>query len=177
VPDVLFLCAISPVFAGILRSDSGLVVTMRRRRKAQAARLGIAMLVLLCGCTATAPVNLSGTWAGQFTWLTGPAAGLSSSLELELLHGSRDLSGVITLSSSGQQTFDIDIERGRTTGYTLVIEASGTNDLVTPAAVVLLDLSGGFDTTNMAGTGTQTVNGNEYDIEWSATLVAPADGP
>jgi hypothetical protein len=150
---------------------------MRRRDKAVIARLGIVLAFFLAGCTATAPINLTGLWVGQITWLTGPAAGLSSLLQLELTHEDHNLSGTITLSSAGSQTFDIGIDQGRTTGYTLSLRASGTNDLVTPPAVVVLELGGGFDSTSMAGTGTQTVNGHDYDIEWSASLSSGSATP
>jgi hypothetical protein len=146
---------------------------MQRRDRALVARLVVMLICFLGGCTATAPINLSGTWVGQITWISGPASGLSSLLQLDLSHEGSSLHGTITLSSSGQQTFDITIDNGRSTGYTLNLHASGTNDLVNPPATVLLDLAGGFDSQNMAGTGTQTVNGAEYDIEWSATLVSP----
>jgi len=148
---------------------------MRRQDKRWVAGIGIALLCLLCGCTAIVPIDLSGTWAGQISWLTGPATGLSSPLSLNLAHENRIISGTVTLTSS-QETFDITIDNGRSTGSTLIIEASGTNNLVTPPAVVLLDLSGGFDSTNMAGTGTQTINGTVYEIEWSATLMSGGTG-
>jgi hypothetical protein len=148
---------------------------MTKFGKAVVVRLAVLVAMLLTGCSSLVPIDLTGGWTGELLWADGPAAGFRQDFTLDLLHEDRTLSGTITLPSHAMQTFDLPITFGRTKGQTLEIEATGTNDLLTPPVPVFFTLEGDFDSTTMSGTGTQTVQGSTYHFTWTATLAyAPA---
>ena len=144
---------------------------MSRLQKALIVRVGMLAVLVLTGCTASVRIDLPGLWQGTITWTNGPAAGIASPLAFDLVHEDRTLSGTVTLISHGSQTFDLPITGGRGRNFSLEIEASGTNPLVTPPAAVTLHLEGDYSASLMSGAGTQTVNGTTYQLTWEAALI------
>jgi hypothetical protein len=146
---------------------------MRRFWKGLFVRTAVCGAILLAGCTTITPPIITGGWIGELLWSDGPASGFRQEFTLDLVHDGTDITGTITLPSHAMQTFDIPITYGRTKGWSLEIEASGTNDLLKPPVPVFFTLEGDFDASNMSGTGTQTVQGSTYRFTWTATLAYP----
>ena len=144
---------------------------MTTLKKSLVVRAALLVAFVLTGCTGAIRIDLTGTWEGTLTWTSGSAAGLTSVLRLDVTHDGNDLSGTVTLVSHASQTFEIAITSGRAKSGSLTLEASGTNDLVTPSATVSLSLEADYDETQMSGSGTQIINGTTYTIDWEATLI------
>ena len=145
---------------------------MNHFRKALVVRAMLVATIVLSGCTSAIQIDLTGIWEGTLTWTSGTATGLNSLIRLDLTQDGSELSGTVTLMGHGSQTFEIDITSGRAKSGTLTLEASGVNDLVTPAVPVSLSLEADYDETQMSGHGTQTIDeGTTYTIDWEATLI------
>jgi hypothetical protein len=129
----------------------------------------IGAVIVLSGCLSIVRIDLTGTWAGSLLWTDGPSAGFTSPISLDLVHENRDVSGTVTLTGPGSQPFDLPITDGRTSARSVRLDASGTLDVVSPPVDVEIELSGSFESASMSGSGTQTIDGNEYGFTWEVT--------
>ncbi len=136
-------------------------------------RLGLAALACVVGCGPVVHIDLTGGWSGTYTYTSGPMTSLTSSFSMDLVDDDGDISGSAIFPSHGMSTFEIPVTHGETHADTVILEASGTNDQVTPAAAVRFSFDGNVTTTTMSGIGTHTVNGTAYTFTWEATLVVP----
>ena len=136
-------------------------------------RLGLVVLACVVGCTPAVQVDLTGGWSGTYSYTTGPMTSLTSSFSMDLVDDDGRIRGSVTLPSYGMLTFDLPVTRGETHADTVVLDALGVNDQVTPPATVRFSLDGKVTATAMSGIGTHTVNGTSYAFTWQATLVAP----
>jgi hypothetical protein len=146
---------------------------MSRSRKRLLVRLAFTVALFASGCSALVTVNVTGGWAGDMTWTTGPATGMTQPFSLDLAQVEKDIAGTITLIGRATETYTINITFGRATGSTVEFTASGVNDVITPAVNVTFDFDGESDGTEMSGTGSANINGTTYEFTWTATLVAP----
>lgn len=146
---------------------------MSRSSKRLLARLGLLVVVAVCGCSPAIRVDVSGGWVGDITWTSGPATGLTTPLSLDLLQDGSDVSGEVTLTSHSNYTYTIPITFGRARSSGVEFDASGYNDQLSPAVPVTWQFDGTPGTTQMSGTGTATINGSTYRFSWDAVLVSP----
>lgn len=145
---------------------------MTRFQKAFAVRMLFLVVFLLSGCSAIAPVDLTGGWSAQLLWTSGPANGFVSPFTMELVLANRNLTGSLRLPGPGAQTFELPIGTGHAKGSTMTLTASGTNPLVEPPPTVSITLDGDYSADAMSGTGTQTIDGNTYTFTWEAVRVS-----
>lgn len=145
---------------------------MTRFQKALIVRIGFVLVFALSGCTALAPVDLTGGWSAQLLWTSGPATGFVSPFSMDLVLDNRNLSGSLTLTGPGSQSFQLPITSGGARNAAMNLSATGINDLITPAATVAIWLDGEYSEDAMSGTGTQTVNGSTYTFTWEATRIS-----
>ena len=145
---------------------------MTRFRKALIVRLLFVVVFLVSGCSAIAPVDLTGGWSAQLLWTSGPANGFISPFTMELVLESRTLSGTLRLPGPGAQTFELPIGTGQAKGSSMTLTASGTNPLVNPSPTVSITLDGDYSADAMSGTGSQTIDGNTYTFTWEAVRVS-----
>lgn len=148
-------------------------IPLNRTPKSILARLALSsfVLLLLTGCVAIVPIDLTGTWRGELVWTSGPV-GITSSFTLDLVHDSRDVTGTVTLIGPGSQPFELPIVSGRTQARILRLEASGTMDIISPPVDVQFHLEGDFDAEEISGTGTQTNDGRAYTFDWTADRIS-----
>lgn len=144
---------------------------MSRWYKALVARILIILCLFLWGCFFSTPINITGTWIGTMEWTSGPAAGLASSLILDLMHVDREVTGTVTLPSHAALTFEISIVQGSTRNMNLSLVARGTNPWVPSEPTIEFIVEGRFDQTTVSGEGTQSIDGTTYAFDWEAVLV------
>jgi hypothetical protein len=134
--------------------------------------IGCVALAGLVGCAVTAPIDVSGGWAGTMTWTSGPMTSLNSSFALNLVADGGSVTGAAQFSSGYMKTFEIPVS-GEVHADTVVLEATGQNPFTSPATTVRFAFDGEATATTMSGVGTQLVGGASYTFTWTATLVAP----
>jgi len=150
---------------------------MSMRWKALIVRAILLLVLWLVGCTFSLPIDITGQWTGTLTYTTGPAAGFTYPLTLNLVCNSRDLTGTVTLVSHGAFTFDLPINSGRAKNPDIHLDAYGANPHSVPEPSVSIALEGRYDAESMSGEGSQTVGGVPYELTWEATFVPPPDLP
>lgn len=148
---------------------------MKDRTVRRTARLAVvlASAAIVAGCIPAVRLNISGGWTATLTYANGPMAGFTQAFSLQLEDDEGTLSGSLRLTSHGMQSFSLDLTYGRVRGDSVVIEASGTNDLLSTPVAVSMRLDGEVSGSTMTGIGTQTVDGRSYDFTWEAALTTP----
>jgi hypothetical protein len=141
-------------------------------RKAVLARVVLFASLFLFGCFALVRIDLTGGWEGSLLWISGPSTGFSSPMSLAIVHQDRDVTGTITLMGPGSVPFVLTIDEGRTQGRTIQIRASGVLNLGTTTIDVILEIDGDYDSSEMSGTGEQTVDGTTYLFTWELVRVS-----
>ncbi len=131
------------------------------------------LLLAAASCAPAVVVDLSGGWSGTITWTSGPMTSLESPFSLDLVDDGEALSGSAEFPSGYLRTFTLLITRAEVHADTIVLEASGQNDAVSPAVPVRFAFDGAVSATTMSGVGTQFVNGTSYTFAWEATLTEP----
>ena len=144
---------------------------MSRWFKALITRILMLACLLLWGCFLAPPVNITGTWTGEMTWTSGPAAGFVYPIVLTLVHEDRTVTGTVTLPSPGGLSFDLPIVQGSARSVNLSIVATGTNPWVTPVPTVEFRIDGQYEQSVMSGDGTQSIDNSVYSFEWQAVLI------
>jgi hypothetical protein len=145
------------------------------RWKIVITRAALLVAFVLSGCMFSATIDVTGHWAGTLQYTTGPAAGFTYPIALDLIYDNRDLTGTITLVSHGTNTFELPINSGQARSSGLHIDAFGTNPHVEPSPTVSITLEGQVDAATMSGDGTQVVDGVTYEFTWEASFV-PTEG-
>ncbi|MDD5220196.1 MAG: hypothetical protein PHV11_06500 [Candidatus Bipolaricaulis sp.] len=146
---------------------------MARLWKRVLLRLGLIALLVATGCSSIITVDVTGGWVGTLTWTDGPAANITYPLSFDLAQEDKDLSGRVTLTSHGTETYTIDITQGRAHGSSVEFTASGVNDKVPTPVDVVFVFDGTADSDTLSGTGTAEIGGDLYEFAWAVTLVAP----
>lgn len=142
-------------------------------RLALFCRLGFVLLACVVGCQPVMRMDVTGRWRGTFTYTSGHVMGITGSFRMDLQSSDGTITGTASFPSAGMKEYQLPITRAEIHADTVVLEASGTNDLVPPPAVVEFSFDGRVTPTTMSGVGTHTVNGTSYTFTWRTTLTAP----
>ena len=143
-----------------------------RQTKAILVRLILAGAIGLSGCIALVHIDLTGIWEGELLWSSGPSAGFTSPISINIVHENRDISGTVTLVGPGSEPFVLTISSGRTNARSIRIDAFGTLAIGSSSISVTLSLEGDFDAETMSGTGTQTIDGKTYEFTWEMARIS-----
>jgi len=136
------------------------------------------IVLLLCGCTLLAPVDVAGTWVGELVWgPDDPMAGFSSSLSLTLQQSNVEISGTIGLAGPGATIILVPITTGRARISGMEINCTETVQVAGSPQFIELSLDGDRSGDELRGTGQQTVAGETHQFEWSVRLSAPPPEP
>lgn len=144
---------------------------MSRWFKGLVARILMLLCLFLWGCFVTTPVNITGTWTGTMEWTSGPATGFTQPISFVLLHEGRDVTGTVTLPSSGGSSFDVPIIQGSARSVNLSLVARGTNDQVPGNPTIEFRVDGQYEQAVMSGDGTQLIGTSVYSFDWQAVLI------
>ncbi|MGD9675629.1 MAG: hypothetical protein AB7V19_02980 [Candidatus Bipolaricaulia bacterium] len=146
---------------------------MEKRGRYLLIRLGLSSLLVAAGCSSIVTVDVTGGWGGTLTWTEGPAANITYPMSFDLAQEDGDISGTVTLTSHGAETYTIAITQGRAHGSSVEFAASGVNDKIPTPVAVVFAFDGTADGGTMSGTGTAEIGQDLYEFTWTATLVAP----